>query len=332
MASVKTVIIGAGGIVRFAHLPAMLADASTELVGIVENSPASIEALAEKAKELNRSIPQAYDSLDTFLQSGVQAHVAFIATPHSFHCEQIVACLEAGMDVCVEKPMVITREEAEAVIAKRDETGRLVVVAFPGSLSPAVTKAREMLAGGEIGKLISVSGTVHQGWKAGTTGKWRQDPKISGGGFLFDTGSHLVNTMVDLVGSPVHSLHAHLDNSGTPVEINAAIAGTFENGVAFTINGCGESHKSCDGYALFIGAEGVIQVGMWGHYLRKTTGNIGNHAKWEDVSYGEGTPAWINFLKVLNGEIDNPCPPEVGLRFSEFMDSVRAAAERTGKA
>ena len=43
-----------------------------------------------------------------------------------------------------------------------------------------------MIASGKLGRVTSVAAYVHQHWKAGTAGKWRQDPEISGGGFLFD--------------------------------------------------------------------------------------------------------------------------------------------------
>ena len=59
-----------------------------------------------------------------------QLDAVVIITPHVFHAAQATACLEAGVDVLLEKPMVMTAAEAEALIGTRDRTGRLVVVAF----------------------------------------------------------------------------------------------------------------------------------------------------------------------------------------------------------
>ena len=53
-------------------------------------------------------------------------------TPHALHFEQASACLEAGLDVLLEKPMVMNAEEATALISTRDRTGRLLVVVVPG--------------------------------------------------------------------------------------------------------------------------------------------------------------------------------------------------------
>jgi len=57
------------------------------------------------------------------------------------HFAQATACLEAGLDVLLEKPMVMTADEARALIETRDRSGRLLVVAFQGSLSPQVREA-----------------------------------------------------------------------------------------------------------------------------------------------------------------------------------------------
>ena len=54
-------------------------------------------------------------------------------------------CMKAGMDVLLEKPMVLNEKEAKKLIKARDKYKRLLVVAFPGSLSPAINKAKELI-------------------------------------------------------------------------------------------------------------------------------------------------------------------------------------------
>ena len=87
-----------------------------------------------------------------------------------------------------------------------------------------------MIAGGKLGRIASVSAYVHQNWKAMTVGQWRQDPEISGGGFLFDTGSHMVNTVVDLIDQDVVEVCALMGDRGTPVDINSTVSGRFRDG------------------------------------------------------------------------------------------------------
>ena len=68
--------------------------------------------------------------------------------------------MQAGLDVLLEKPMVMNAAEACDLIEERDRTGRLLVVAFPGSLSPQVRAAVNLLRSGAVGTLLSISATA----------------------------------------------------------------------------------------------------------------------------------------------------------------------------
>jgi predicted dehydrogenase len=198
----------------------------------------------------------------------------------------------------------------------------LLVVAFPGSLSPAVHKAKELIRAGAIGRVAVVSAFAHQAWKKNTTGKWRQVPELSGGGFLFDTGSHMVNTVVDLLSEDVTQVSAILDNRGTPVEINSSVSGQTASGVIFSLGGAGDSIQ-CTSLITVCGDQGVIETGIWGERLRiKTLAK----PEFEDVPLPKSSGAWEQFLKVRSGKLANPCPPEVGLRFAKLMDMIRESA------
>ena len=223
------------------------------------------------------------------------------------------------MDVLLEKPMVINTSEARRLIKIRDESRKLLVVAFPGSLSPAVKKAKQMISSGKLGKVTSVSAFVHQHWKAGTSGQWRQDPEISGGGFLFDTGSHMVNTVVDLIDQDVVEVCALMDNCGTPVDINSTVSGRFRDGTMFSLAAAGDS-MHCTSLVTVIGDQGILQTGIWGEPLlfKPVKGSA-----FSEVRYPESKGVWEQFLRVRAGKQANPCPAEVGLRFAKLMDMIR---------
>jgi predicted dehydrogenase len=208
----------------------------------------------------------------------------------------------------------------------RDSTGRLVVVAFPGSLSPAIAKAKKLIRDGAIGRVTSISAFAHQNWKRATVGTWRQNPDISGGGFLFDTGSHMVNTVVDLLGQDIAKVSALLDNSGTPVEINAAVSAFSVDGVGISLAGAGDSVQCCSQLTV-CGDAGIMKTGMWGEYLFLKKAKQPDFAA---VPYRRSRGPWQTFLKVREGKIKNPCPPEVGLRFAELMDMIYRSNE-TGR-
>ena len=305
------------------HINAMAQIRGTEICGLVE--------VAENQRQLTRALfaehgkvcPPFYRTIKELLATQGTPDAAFINTPHKFHLENAADCLKAGIDVLVEKPMVIDAAEARKLIRLRERTERLLVVAFPGSLSPAVKKAKEMIAAGKLGRVTSVAAYVHQHWQAATVGKWRQDPEISGGGFLFDTGSHMVNTVVDLIGQDVVEVCALMDRCGTRVDINSTISGRCRDGTMLSLAAAGDSIP-CTSEVTVMGDEGILQTGIWGERLRFKPVKKGDFA---DVSYPRSKGVWEQFLKVRAGKQANPCPPEVGLRFAKLMDMIRKSAD-----
>jgi predicted dehydrogenase len=326
MAKIKTIIIGTGGMARY-HLRSMLEQKrTTDVVGFVETSEAQRQEVRKMYDEAKLKCPPFYNSTKELIKAQGTADAALIVTPHKFHFENARDCLTNNMDILLEKPMVMNANEAKRLIAIRDQSKRKLVVAFPGSLSPAIQKAKEMIADGTIGQVTSVSASAFQNWKSGTIGTWRQDPDMSGGGFLFDTGSHMVNTLVDLMGQDVVQVSALLDNRNTPVEINSAVSGQFKNGVMFSLTGAGESVDWGSLISIF-GDKGVLQTGIWGEkLLLKEKGKD----EFKPVPYAKSKGVWEEFVKVLQGKLENPCPAEVGLRFAKLMDMIRESA-KTGK-
>ena len=104
--------------------------------------------------------------------------------------------------------------------------------AFQGSLSPQVREASRRLRSGELGPILNVNAVAWQDWATLTDGTWRQDPALSGGGFLFDTGAHMLNTVSDLAGEEFAQVAAWLENDGRPVDIRAVVMGRLASGRA----------------------------------------------------------------------------------------------------
>ena len=326
MAKVRSIVIGTGGFARF-HIDAMISmKRSTSIVGFVEPCNVSREATRTLLSEKGVSCPPFYTTVRELVRKQGAADAAVICSPHKFHFENARDCLQHGMDVCMEKPMVMNASEARRLIRLRDRTLRIVMVAFPGSLSANIRKAKQLLARGAIGKVSAIAAFVHQNWKTATIGKWRQMPEISGGGFLFDTGSHMVNTVVDLLGEDVACVAALLDNRGTPVEINSSVSGESTGGIMFSLAGAGDSIQCCSQVLVF-GDRGILKTGIWGErLLMKKVGQD----EFKPVPCRSSPTSWAQFLRVRQGKMDNPCPPEVGLRFAKLMDMIRKSSE-TGR-
>ena len=326
---INLAIIGCGGMARH-HLRNILRQTDdTEVVGLCEPSSEMLKATHMIFEEYNLPIPNNYiDYKDLLSDHGLELDCAFIVTPHIFHHEQTIACMEAGLDVLLEKPMVMNAVEAQDLIAVQKRTGRLLVVAFPGSLSPQIRTAVKMINSGELGKIISISATVWQNWGSGTINTWRQKLELSGGGFLFDTGAHMLNTVVDLADEEFSDIAAWLDNNNRPVETTGVVIGRLKSGTMVTLHACGETIKSCASDLRVFGTNAILRTGIWGERLEIQREGDGELAP---VKVPESMGVWEQFVAVRNKSIDNPCPPEVGLRMAHLYDAIKESANSGGK-
>jgi predicted dehydrogenase len=319
--------IGTGVMARH-HLDGMLARDDTDVVAVCEPSPAAHAKVVELFDRHGRQAPANEPDWQRFVATFAPAlDAVFILTPHAFHFAQATACLEAGLDVLLEKPMVLTADDARALIATRDRTGRLLVVAFQGSLSPQVREASRLLRSGELGTILNISATAWQNWSTNTTGTWRQEPALSGGGFMFDTGAHMLNTVADLAGEDFTEVAAWLENDDRPVDVRAAVIGRLASGALVTMNACGAAIPSCHSEIRVFTTGAILRTGIWGETLEIQRSGAAAPRKVRSVAE---MPVWEQFLNVRSGRIPNPSPPEVGLRMARLWDAIRESAGRAG--
>ena len=325
----KVVMIGCGGMARH-HLRQMLTHFPDTAVPVI-CEPSEKQAALTNAlfAELKRPLPVNEPDLEKLLSDhGEQLEAAFIITPHALHHNQAQACLEAGIDVLLEKPMVMNAAEANSLIATRDRTGQHLVVAFQGSLSPEVRTAVTMIRSGTLGPILNINGLVWQNWNEYTLNTWRQKPALSGGGFMFDTGAHMLNTVADLAGEPFVEVAAWLDNRGQPVDILGVVIGRLASGALVTLNACGDTAPSCASDVRIICRHGMLRTGVWGKFLE-----VQYHEKdgWQTVPVPPTLGVWEQFQAVRAGKIENPSPPEVGLRMALLWDAIQASAQQNGR-
>jgi predicted dehydrogenase len=319
--------IGLGAMARF-HLEEMLRRSDTEVAAVCEPSAAAHAAATELFDQHGRPAPPNEPDWTRFIERYAdQLDAVFIVTPHVLHFAQATACLEAGLDVLLEKPMVMTADEAVSLIATRDRTGRLLVVAFQGSLSPQVREASRLLRSGELGAILNINAVAWQNWAEKTEGTWRQSPELSGGGFLFDTGAHMLNTVADLAGEDFAQVTAWLEDDGRPVDIRAVVMGRLVSGALVTMNACGSAIPSCHSDIRVFTTKAILRTGIWGEVLELQRGGAGRLSKVRSVA---AIPIWEQFLNVRAGREPNPSPPEVGLRMARLWDAIRTSASRGG--
>lgn len=325
---VKVALIGSGGMARH-HIKLMLKQQdTTQITAISEPSPLMYELAAQLFSEAGLTPPPNEPDLNKLLaKEGENLDAAFIITPHSQHHDQAKACMEAGLDVLLEKPMVVNTAEAHSLIETRNRTGRLLVIAFQSSLSPQIRTAAKMLRSGELGQILNISGTVWQNWGTLSKGTWRADPVMSGGGFLFDTGAHMLNTVADLAGENFAEVAAFMDNRGFDVDILSAVVGRLESGAMVTISACGDTIPSCASDVRVFCTKAILRTGIWGERLEVQRFGRKQLRK---VPVPPSLGVWEQFLAVRDGKLENPAPPEVSLRMVRLWDAIRASARQGG--
>ncbi len=325
---VGVALIGVGGMARWHIRQILQMHETTQIVAVCEPDKKQYARSGRVFSENGIKPPPNQPDLDKLLRVyGDKLDAGFIITPHAYHHDQTVACMEAGLDVLLEKPMVINASEARSLMSVRDRTGKLLVVAFPGSLSPQIRKAVSMYQSGSLGELQSISATVWQDWGPGTVGSWRQVPEIAGGGFLFDTGAHMLNTVVDLAGQEFSEVAAFMDYNQHPVETEAVVIGRLKSGAMVTLHGAGESVPSCasDIYAFY--SKAILRTGIWGEKLEMQRAGKDRFTR---VRVPKSRGVWEQFLAVREGKLANPCPPEVGLRMAKLYDAIKLSADQKG--
>ncbi len=325
---VRVAMIGCGGMAR-GHARKMLTQQdTTQIVVVCEPSPEAYAAYAQIFTDAGVAAPPNEPDLSKLLHEYKdQINTAFIITPHAYHFEQAQACLEAGLDTLLEKPMVITADEAKRLIETRDRTGKLLVIAFNGSLSAQIRTAAKMLREGDFGEIMTITASVWEGWQHDKVGHWKKDPAISGGGFMFDTGAHMMNTVSDLAGEDFVQVGAWLNTHGDTVDLDGVVMGRLASGALVTLMACGTTIKSIGSDVKIFCTKGIIRTGVWGEFLEFQRPG---EKSLTPVQLPAVPGVWEQFLAVRNGTLQNPSPPEIGLRMAKLWDAIQLSSQQNG--
>lgn len=315
-------ILGCGRMSRH-HAKRILAHPDAELAALCDVSTGIIENWIGEylADELaGVASPPAYDDATAMYRAaGLDAVV--ISTPHTAHFAHGKQALAAGCHVFMEKPMVTATCQARELERLVAESGRILVVGYNTPSTPPFRYLREVVRNGRLGKLELVNGYLSQNWRRTTAGTWRQEPKLSGGGQAYDSGSHLLNSVVWTVESSPQQVFSFMDYQGTPVDINSVLAVRFANGVMASITVSGNC--PAPGAALtFIFSGGRVDVDGWmGSWIRVFDGADEIEP---ELPGGADSPIG-NFIDAALGRAEPATSPRNGVAYSELMDAVYAA-------
>lgn len=193
-------IVGAGRIARV-HAEAYRSIARGALVGCTDPNAAAAQGFAAEASGAGPI--EIFPSIDALLASP-KVGAVIVATPNGLHAEQTIAALRAGKHVFCQKPISMTLDEADRVVAEAKRHPELVLqYGFMLRFTPPMADVRRRVATGALGTPI-VSRSAIFGWEP--SAPWFYDPK-QGGGVILDTMVHFADLLVWLFG-PVDYVHA----------------------------------------------------------------------------------------------------------------------------
>jgi predicted dehydrogenase len=174
------------------------------------STPQTIQAVLGKSKKSTESfvqefnVPQVFTDLDEFVEKAA-IDAAYIATPHTFHYEEVMACLQHRIPVLCEKPMTINSDQCEELIRTAHDNKTFLMEGMWIRFLPSIQHLLQIIACGDIGKIVSIKAAMC--YKAPHDPHSRFfDPEL-GGGSLLDLGVYPVFLSLLLMGKP-HTVKA----------------------------------------------------------------------------------------------------------------------------
>ena len=256
----KAAVIGYGGMGSW-HASTCADDFkdTAELIGIYDIKPE--RRAAAEAEGIH-----AFSSREELL-ADERIDLVTVATPNDVHKEIAIAAMAAGKNVISEKPVALSQEELEEMIAASKKYGKLFTVHQNRRWDPDFKCVQKILADNELGKVFRIESRV-QGSR-GIPGDWRNQ-KAHGGGMVLDWGIHLLDQALRIgEGRKLISVYAELTNV---------------------------TNEECDdGFRVTLIFEGDLSM-----YVEVTTSNFIELPRWYIL--GENGSAVINDWD-LNGDI-----------------------------
>lgn len=196
---VRAAVVGCGDI-SAVHLAALTDLRDVDLVAVCD-----VDADRAATAGGAHAVPAYTDYLD--LLDTVRPDVMHVCTPHDQHAPVVLACIERGVHVVLEKPVAHTLEQAQAVVdASLANPAAKVAVCFQNRYNRACAEAYRLLSSGELGELRGASATVawHRAPEYYVRSPWRGQRSRSGGGVLMNQAIHTLDLVQWFLGPVTH--------------------------------------------------------------------------------------------------------------------------------
>lgn len=195
---IRTGIIGFGLSGRVFHAPFIATNPAFRLDVISTSN-------AERAAEASAQHPEAaiVSTPEELLARAGDLDLVILASPAHTHLQQGLAALDAGAGIVIDKPFVPTVLDAKKLIAKAEETGKLLAVFQNRRWDGDFLTVKKLIAEGKLGDIHRFESTFER-WVGAARDRWQDTTTIEqGAGISYDLGSHLVDQALQLFGPAI---------------------------------------------------------------------------------------------------------------------------------
>jgi predicted dehydrogenase len=168
--------------------------------------------------------------------SDPEVQVVVLATPHSLHTQQIVACAQAGKSVFCEKPLAMNKADAELSVGACKEAGVLLGIGTNKRFWPSMRELRRVVDDGKLGHLLHIEGHYSNENTGKHFSSWRTNPAEAPAAGLTGAGIHVLDALVSFAG-PARKIHAQvlsLQPQPSPLD-TITVLFEFERGLSGTL-------------------------------------------------------------------------------------------------
>ncbi|MBB5636599.1 putative dehydrogenase [Pedobacter cryoconitis] len=261
---IKFAVVGCGHIGK-RHAEMISRNSESELVALVDVKDKSVLNIDSYDVPL-------FETLEDLFNSGIEVDVVNIATPNGFHAVQALKCLEANKHIVVEKPMALTKQDAEKVIFKALHVHKYLFAVMQNRYSPPSAWIKELVESGKLGKIYMVQLNCY--WNRDNRyykpESWHGKKDLDGG-TLFTQFSHFIDIMYWLFGD-IQNLQAKFNDFNhqnlTDFEDSGFVSFDFTNGGMGSINySTSIWDQNLESSMTIIAENGSVKIG--GQYMDK---------------------------------------------------------------
>jgi predicted dehydrogenase len=301
---IRLAILACGAVTELGHLPAAGRLRNARVTVLVDTNADRRERLAAAFNVTHTAgdVEGCWDNFDA----------AIVALPHALHAPVSVKLLQRGKSVLVEKPMALTVAECDAMIGAARQAGAVLAVGLVRRFIRSLRLARTLIADGFLGRIASFDfreGNIYN-WPVASDFFFRRE--TAGGGVLFDTGAHTLDTLLFLLGDFADVDYS--DDAEGGVDANCLLNMRLQNGTAGVVEL--SRTRRLRNTAIVRGERGVLELAFGSSNMKLSVPDQ-PYVLAGSVAGLTETDQTQDYLQLMTSQLE------------DFLDSIRAGRQPT---